>query len=101
MDIFAQGRQKFDRCFVEGFKSNILKWEQKGWAQIHFIVLGDNDLREAIDRGLADGSFRAAEKLRETVQEVVDFLQRLKTVSSSFTLPFPALSTTGTLTCLR
>jgi len=78
IDIFAQGGQKFDRRFIAGFKSNVLQWERKGRTQIHFIVLSDNDLREAIDRGRADGGFRAADQLRENVQEVVDFFSKIE-----------------------
>lgn len=36
--------------FFANFKVNVLEWEQKGWAQIHLIVLGDNNLRETMER---------------------------------------------------
>jgi hypothetical protein len=78
IEIFAQGGQRFDRPFIDHFKSNVLNWEQKGWTQVHFILIGDNDLREAIERGGADGSFRAAEKLKQTVEEVVKFFSEIK-----------------------
>jgi len=50
IDFFAPGGQKFDTNFFANFKVNVLEWEQKGWAQIHLIVLGDNNLRETIER---------------------------------------------------
>jgi hypothetical protein len=48
--FFAPGGQKFDTNFFANFKVNVLERERKCWAQIHLIVLGDNNLRETIER---------------------------------------------------
>jgi hypothetical protein len=89
INIFAQGGQRFDRPFINDFKSNVLEWEKKGWAQVHFILIGDNDLREAIDRGGADGGFRAAEKLKQNVEEVVKFFSEIKDAFLIIYTPLP------------
>jgi len=89
IEILAQGGQRFDRPFIDHFKSNVLNWEQKGWAQVHFILISDNDLREAIDRGGADGGFRATEKLKQTVEEVVKLFSEIKDAFLIIYTPLP------------
>jgi hypothetical protein len=89
INIFATGGKKLDDQFATKFRANVKDWQRKGFAQVQVIVLGDNDLREAINNGHACGGFSSAERLKQAVEELVLFASTIPDLFLIVCTPLP------------
>jgi hypothetical protein len=89
IEIFARDGKKLDERFAAEFRANVEDWLRMGFAQVQFIVLGDNDLREAIDREHSRGGFDSAERLKQVVKELVLFASTIPDLFLIISTPLP------------
>ena len=72
-----QLKQQMNRCYDEGL------------AQVHIVCLGDNDLREAIDRDKVEGAYSAMQEIGHRVKALAEHANGIRDCYLVFLTPLP------------
>jgi len=99
--IHARGGAEMSQGFIHNFRDTVKEFNRRGFAQIHVILLGDNDLRRAIRSGGQEKGHWKALQLKSSTKKVLRIVDDTKDCFIIVISPLPSPKFRRYLSCFH
>lgn len=86
----AVGGAKLDLAITNYMKHHMDYCSNNGWAQVHIVCLGDNNLREAIDRNKVEGAISEIQNIGNLVNGLAEHAKNIRDCQLFVYTPLPS-----------